>query len=83
MGFHKPNDSSNFRDEMNLLKGMSKGSVLQLQIFDFRDSKHKKVAIYRNFTGGGDIEISTVEIEHYEDFDELISFFLSRFKIVK
>lgn len=82
MGLYQPDDSSDFGTEVNLLKNISKGDILQLQVFDTLVFKHKEVTIYRNQYGGGDIEISSNEIEHYEDFDELISFFFSRFKIV-
>lgn len=83
MGIYQSNGSSDSRISMNLLKNMPKGNILQLYVFDFKDSKQKEIFISKNRYGGGDIEISNHEIEHYEDFEELISFFNHRFSLKK
>lgn len=81
MGFYKPNDSSNFRAKLITLKEISKGSYLKLFVLDKRDLKEKEVVVYKKDYVGGDIEISIDEIEHYEDFDELVALFLWRFEV--
>lgn len=82
MGIYKSNDKTDFRTKLKRLKQIQKGTCVKLTVLDRRDLKEKVVIVYKNNYSGGDIEISSGEIEHYEDFDELVSFFYLRFRVL-
>lgn len=64
------------------LKNLKNNSFLQLKVFDKNTKKIIEVRVYRNSSGGGDLDIDNALFEHYEDYDELRDFFYLRFREV-
>lgn len=62
------------------LKNLKNNSFLQIMVFDRNTEKIRQVRVYKNSSGGGDLDIDNVLFEHYEDYDELRDFFYLRFR---
>ncbi|NYJ28102.1 hypothetical protein [Allomuricauda sp. ARW1Y1] len=67
--------------EIVQLNDIEYDSFLNLNVLEKGTDVIRHVIISRNSYGGGDLTIDNLAFEHYEDFDELISFFWVRFRM--
>ena len=67
---------------MEDLKILKNNSFLQIKVYDRNTKEIRQVRVYKNASGGGDLDIDNVLFEHYEDYEELRDFFYLRFKML-
>ena len=66
--------------DISSINQLQSDSFLVLKVVNRKTNDITEVIVYRNSYGGGDLEIGKTTSEHYEDYAELISFFLLRFR---